>query len=554
MAERYEKITRDERIRCIKDCPICLKAYAILRDTKEKTTLAQLKFDNCSLKIITGIVITINAIDQLGNKIEEISEYHYTNLNALSGTEFGSKTPVYFSGDIKAITLEVDANYVLFSDGTIWEGTGNDTFRLLDSAETIDAYFADKELTQEYRYAVSTEAKVVPNMQGDHLWMCTCGRLNYDRFSCVSCNAGKDRVFEYLDTSKLKESGLARKYNEAQKDLESEDLSLLEKAANTFKYLGQYRDAANLSEKCLEKIAFIEKEKAKKEEAEQKQREEQLRIAEEKTKRRKKILGGICAAAILCIIAAIVVVKVIIPNGKYNKAVALLESGDYQEAIVLFQELGSYKDSTEKAKSAQKAWDYTKAGNLVEEKKYEDALALYLSLGDYNDSLERAKSIQSTLDEEYSAYLTKAYDAAEEDLNLAGEYLDKIPESYEQAQNLRDIFNRYTPYSGRFVLTANYGVSDGEDFISVFVVSSDNTVSWRAEKAEDDFHVFSIDDMGVEKLTKVEDMKVKVQFNNERGKKITTNVLFSDGEIQISTTNTLRTDGSSSAYTGKAKR
>ena len=565
MAERYEKLTKDERMHYIEDCPICLKAYAILRDAKERKALAQLKFENCSSKTINGIVITINGIDQIGKGIEEIPEYHFTNINAAPGTEFGSKTPVYFSGDNKAKSLEIYANYVLFSDGTIWEGTGRNLFRLLDLSKTVEAFFSDQELAQEYRYAVCAEAKVVPDMQGELLWRCTCGRLNYARYSCVSCKAEKEKVFDFLDTTKLKESGLARRYNEAQKALASEDISLLKKAANTFNQLGSYKDAANLSEKCMEGIALIEKKNAEKEEAERKQREEQLLAAEEKAKKRKRMLGMICVAAILCIIAAIIAVKVVIPNGKYNKAVALMESGDYKEAIILFQELGSYKDSTEKAKTAQDAWnqeeeekqkasDYTKAESLFKEGQYEEALSLYTKLGDYNDSIDRTKSIQSILDEEYSNYLASAYDAAEKDLSSAGEYLDRIPESYEPAKSLREIYNLYIPYSGRFELTADYSATEGEDFISVFVVSSDNTVSWRAEKADNSFHVFSIDEMGVKKLAKVENMQVKVQFNNERGKKITTDVRFSDNEIYITTTNTLKTDGSSLLYTGKAKR
>jgi hypothetical protein len=40
---------------------------------------------------------------------------------------------------------------------------------------------------------------------------------------------------------------------------------------------------------------------------------------------------------------------VIIPNGKYNEAIALMEAGKLDEAYSAFIELGDYKDASEKA-------------------------------------------------------------------------------------------------------------------------------------------------------------------------------------------------------------
>ena len=43
----------------------------------------------------------------------------------------------------------------------------------------------------------------------------------------------------------------------------------------------------------------------------------------------------------------VVVTKVIIPNINYNAAIAMMDSGNYEEAIVGFEALDGYKDSTE---------------------------------------------------------------------------------------------------------------------------------------------------------------------------------------------------------------
>ena len=44
----------------------------------------------------------------------------------------------------------------------------------------------------------------------------------------------------------------------------------------------------------------------------------------------------------------IVVFTVIIPNGKYNDALALMEAGKYEEAIAAFEAMDGFIDSAEK--------------------------------------------------------------------------------------------------------------------------------------------------------------------------------------------------------------
>ncbi|MBQ7348014.1 MAG: TIR domain-containing protein [Clostridia bacterium] len=76
-----------------------------------------------------------------------------------------------------------------------------------------------------------------------------------------------------------------------------------------------------------------------------------------KKQRRKEkfIIAGITAAVILAIALVLVIIfvveSVIIPNKKYNKAIGLLESGNYVDSYEALIELNGYKDSAEKANS-----------------------------------------------------------------------------------------------------------------------------------------------------------------------------------------------------------
>lgn len=74
--------------------------------------------------------------------------------------------------------------------------------------------------------------------------------------------------------------------------------------------------------------------------------------------------------------------NVIIPMQKYNQANDLLKSGDYQEAMALFKELNSYKDSNELFKKS----NYKYAIDLYKNKDYDEAFEIFYELKDYKDS------------------------------------------------------------------------------------------------------------------------------------------------------------------------
>lgn len=102
-------------------------------------------------------------------------------------------------------------------------------------------------------------------------------------------------------------------------------------AAAAFKKVPGFKDADLLAGQCHEKAEICRK------------NAEQYHIKTTiAAKKRKCFLAAIVTA---CIVFIVILTTVIIPNSKYNAAMALYNAGKYDEAIVVFKELDGYKDS-----------------------------------------------------------------------------------------------------------------------------------------------------------------------------------------------------------------
>ena len=124
-------------------------------------------------------------------------------------------------------------------------------------------------------------------------------------------------------------------------------------------------------------------------------------------------------------------------SAMYSEALALMDTGRYDEAVSAFTLLGSYSDSATQVSEAA----YRKAGALAGSGSYDEAIALYNALGSYRDSealavqagadqlydggdLAGAYDIYATLDEAYQSHAADyaaAYDAAEA-ARVSGDY------------------------------------------------------------------------------------------------------------------------------------
>ena len=83
---------------------------------------------------------------------------------------------------------------------------------------------------------------------------------------------------------------------------------------------------------------------------------------------------------------------VIIPNGKYNNAIALMDAGKYTEAISAFEALKGYKDSANKITECNTAildGKYNNAIALMDAGKYGEAILAFEALEGYKDSANK---------------------------------------------------------------------------------------------------------------------------------------------------------------------
>lgn len=115
---------------------------------------------------------------------------------------------------------------------------------------------------------------------------------------------------------------------------------LYEDAIHSFASISGWKDADELINTCKEKIKQ-NKEKQEAERIEAERQAEQQRIEKERADRkRKKITKIVIVVACVCIAFGIVLVTVIIPKLKLNKAMSLMEEGDYESAFALLEEIG----------------------------------------------------------------------------------------------------------------------------------------------------------------------------------------------------------------------
>ena len=154
--------------------------------------------------------------------------------------------------------------------------------------------------------------------------------------------------------------------------------SAYKEAAHLFESIDEYQDSAVLAQSCYEKAEIARKDAILAEgkskmtgevisnyesaiklfetisgwkDADEKIYACQKKIEEDEAKaeRNKKI--AIITTTIVCAIIVFIIVlnTVIIPNGKYNDAITLMDAGKLDEAYSAFIELGDYKDASEKA-------------------------------------------------------------------------------------------------------------------------------------------------------------------------------------------------------------
>ena len=159
------------------------------------------------------------------------------------------------------------------------------------------------------------------------------------------------------------------------------EIEALEKAANEFKNLNNWRDSATKAAFCTQRAKDL---RVVCRQREITRRELQQREAMERQKRDKRaaiiFLSIIGAILLICISAAII--SAVNQSLRYDEGVELMDLGNYEEALVIFEDLSGYEDSDSKAQECT----YNVAVKLMDAEEYDKAISKFKSIRDYSDS------------------------------------------------------------------------------------------------------------------------------------------------------------------------
>lgn len=136
----------------------------------------------------------------------------------------------------------------------------------------------------------------------------------------------------------------------------------------------------------------------------------------------------------------------------YQKAIALEEAGEYNQAILIYEKLGDYKDCMERIEKVKIELRYQEAVKEEEKENYSGAFQIYEELGEYKDSIARA------------SFCVKKYQALNRVIEYTSKYdniCDEVIYTYDEQgfpQSLKkeDSQEIYTLDSDGFILAGRY--------------------------------------------------------------------------------------------------
>lgn len=366
--DRYSIIKKGVQLEWLPDCPVKIEKYNILFDNIEQINLLQIKFKNISSKKIRGLWIGIDGYDDASDNTLSLSNIAYSNVNAVIHQSFGSDIPIKLESKT-TVKVKIIIEKVVFEDNTVWRNEQRTIGISLPMPKAIDVY---GDLYNQYaiemkKIGLPFEYAFVDNSD---YWVCPCSEINKkSSHICCSCST------EYLKIQALTNIDYLAKANEERLKAEKETAEQIKKA--------RIKEEQRLKEQEQEqKRAVAEAVEAK-------------RQKKEKIKRRmKKIIIGI-VLIILLIYIGITIPKLI----KYNKALKMIEDGNYDSAIETYTQLNGFLNSEKRLTEANdlkidkinsekyaQAVAYTEQGgidNLIK------AAHIYLDLNDYHDSSQK---------------------------------------------------------------------------------------------------------------------------------------------------------------------
>ena len=234
---------------------------------------------------------------------------------------------------------------------------------------------------------------------------------------------------EALCLKKSEEAKLDITYNKANNLCEDNDLSeykydsypakfaikKTEEAIRLYESILDYKDSAQRVQKCRCAIEDFKK-RAEDYRIEQEKMTEAMRIQNEKrTKKIKKILAIAIPILIIAVFLFVLFYQVIIPNSRFEQATQLIESGNYDEALRILDNL-SERDEDEKivkainvASEKKMEEDYQSALNFMKNGKSIEALTILMKISNYKESAIYIRDLVEECKNLINAVTTRTY-------------------------------------------------------------------------------------------------------------------------------------------------
>ena len=375
---RADVQSNQHRITWEEKCPIQLSAVQISRDTTTSATFLQVKVKNISNDPIVSIAAALTI--EVPDKSDEAMPLEYLDTDIPAGTEKTLKPQRLTQANITSCNLVI--RRVDFSNKT-WHSTTSP--KPLPQRQALS--LSPKARAQRaYALSLGENDEIVNGAVQDHSgwWVCACGQANISRTTCCKCGMVKERL---LDTEN--EQDLLAEYNdrvddiyEQACDLSKDDASKkeLKKASKLFTSIKDEKDSAEKAKGCDERIQSISSAQS------------------------RKIRRGIITAMTSVVALGLIIVLgafVIIPNVKYAIATSYANSGQYEDAIAAFEELGDFKDSPKRAIQCEVYACEIQVRNALESDNYDEACKSAQTLTGLDGGWDRLEPIAEAAAESF---------------------------------------------------------------------------------------------------------------------------------------------------------
>lgn len=339
------------------DAPVEIEKWALLFDKQNKKILLQSRINILDDIEISSLKLLLDCLDKDGEKIIDVKPFieFIRDINLLGGKSFGEKTPIVLDPRVRKVKVAIGE--VTYTNGMSWiPSTASVTPPLQKNISSIEPELLEQ-LNRDIQSLSSKEKERVIKIPQclDEYWLCACGRPNGNN-SETCCRCGKEKSWIFANVS---EEGIR-------------------------KNLEDYR----------ERVRLLEEEKARKVEEERIQKLEEKRFRSLRAKKICRTVSLISTGIGICVILYFFVLS---PYIKYSHAEKIISTKDYGNAISLFTELGSYKDSPQKVLESK----YQLATQYLSEGKYTEGITAFEELGSYKDSPQKVLESKYQLASQY---------------------------------------------------------------------------------------------------------------------------------------------------------